>query len=63
MKFAQFVLRIYHVIFAILSNSGLDGGKFDWIKVRTSDDRVFQCNFYQFLDNNDLEKGSECKLN
>ena len=41
----------------------MDGGKFDWCKVRTSDNDVIQCNFYRFLDNGDYEAGSECKIN
>ena len=41
---------------------GLDGGKFDWVKVGTSGGDIMQCNFYMFLDGDMQEVGSECKL-
>ena len=41
----------------------MDGGKFDWVKVRTGYvNELLQCNFYQFLDGNDHEMGSECTI-
>ena len=43
--------------------SGMDGGKFDWVKVRTSYvNDLLMCNFYSFLDGNDHEMGSGCTI-
>ena len=42
---------------------GMDGGRFDWVKVRTSYvNDLLACNFYSFLDGNDHEMGSECTV-
>ena len=42
---------------------GMDGGRFDWVKVRTTDvNDLLMCNFYSFLDGNDHEMGSGCTI-
>ena len=51
-----FILTIFDVL-------GMDGGRFDWVKVRTTDvNDLLMCNFYSFLDGNDHEMGSGCTI-
>ena len=43
--------------------SGTDGGKFDWMKVRSREGDIMECKFYEVLDNNSEEIGRECTIN
>jgi len=45
-----------------LSHHGTDAGKFDNVKVITSSNKVYVCDFHRFLDNEDTETsyGTDC---
>ena len=55
----------FQIIFFIaitLYHSGTDGGKFDWVQVLTTTNKIYRCQIGVFMDGSNYIKGTGCTL-
>ena len=53
-KFSFVAITLYH--------SGTDGGKFDWVQVLTTTNKIYRCQIGVFMDGSNYIKGTGCTL-